>query len=91
VPYFARLEGSKKFLQSFDFFSLYIKMGTDVTDFNIQLPYDTNMYSMLQKLIIIQTNSMNLYSLIVHSSICLFVFLALQPIVIVFSQPGSWL
>ena len=65
MPSFARLEGSKKFLQVFElFFSLYIKMGTetDVTDFFIQLPYDTNVYSMLQKLIITQLLFVNPYS-----------------------------
>jgi hypothetical protein len=63
VTSFARLQGSNKFLQRFHFFlSLYIKMGTetDVTDFFIQLPYDTNVYSMLQKLVNTQLLSMNL-------------------------------
>jgi hypothetical protein len=42
---------------------------TDVTDFFIQLPYDTNVYIMLQKLIITQLLSTNLYSFIVPKSI----------------------
>ena len=57
VPSLASLEGSKKFIQTiWFFFSLYIKMWkeTDVTDFFKHLPYDTNVYSMLQKLIITQ-------------------------------------
>jgi len=57
----------RSFYNALIFFSLYIKMGkeTDVTDFFIQLPYDTNVYSMLQKLINTQLVFMNLYSFIV--------------------------
>jgi len=75
VPSFARLECSKTFLQRYDFFffppPLCIKVGTetDVADFFIQEPYDTNAYSMLQKLIITQLLCMNLYSFIVLKSI----------------------
>jgi hypothetical protein len=45
-------------------------MGTekDVTDFLIQEPHDTNVYSTLQKLIITQLPCMNLYNFIVLKS-----------------------
>jgi len=38
---------------------------TDVADFFIQEPHDTNVYSMLQNLVITQLLCMNLYSFIV--------------------------
>jgi len=41
---------------------------TDVTDFFIQQPYDTNVYSMLQKLIITQLLSINPHSFTVLKS-----------------------